>query len=58
MKRRYSRPLSKGTLEDAETTIEELYEWQFDGPFLRDFFGNKPADVRRDVGAIESFYKK
>jgi concanavalin A-like lectin/glucanase superfamily protein len=46
--------LSKGTLEDAETTIEELYEWQFDGPFLRDFFGNKPTGARRDVGAVES----
>ena len=45
--------LSKGTLEDAETTIEELYDWQFDGPFLRDFFGNKPTGARRDVGAIE-----
>ena len=46
--------LSKGTLEDAETTIEELYGWQFDGPFLRDFYGNWPTGVRRDVGAIES----
>ena len=46
--------LAKGTLEDAETTIEELYEWQFNGPFLKDFFGNEPTGKRRDVGAIES----
>ena len=45
--------LSKGTLEDAETTIEELYEWQFNGPFLKDFFGNAPKGAGRDVGAIE-----
>ena len=32
--------ISRGTLKDAETTIDELYKWEFDGPFLRDFFGN------------------
>ncbi len=46
--------LAKGTLKDAETTIEELYQWQFNGPFLKDFFGNEPTGKRRDVGAIES----
>ncbi|MBC9867516.1 MAG: hypothetical protein F7O42_06475 [Opitutae bacterium] len=46
--------LAKGTLEDAETTIEELYEWQFNGPFLKDFFGNAPTGAGRDVGALES----
>ncbi len=29
--------VSRGTLADAETTIEQLYQWEFDGPFLRDF---------------------
>ncbi|MFW6218073.1 MAG: LamG-like jellyroll fold domain-containing protein, partial [Verrucomicrobiota bacterium] len=29
----------RGTLEDSKTSIEELYAWQFDGPFLRDFAG-------------------
>jgi hypothetical protein len=42
----------RGTLADAETTIEELYEWQFNGPFLRDFCGVEPVG-KRDAGAIE-----
>jgi hypothetical protein len=33
--------ISRGILKDAETTIDELYKWEFDGPFLRDFLGNK-----------------
>ncbi|UCF14315.1 MAG: LamG domain-containing protein, partial [Phycisphaerales bacterium] len=41
-----------GTLEDAGTDIDELYAWQFDGPFLRDFMGNEPIG-KRDAGAIE-----
>jgi hypothetical protein len=45
--------ISLGTLVDAKTGIEELYTWQFDGPFLRDFAGNEPAGVRRDAGALE-----
>ncbi|HET6557883.1 MAG TPA: LamG-like jellyroll fold domain-containing protein, partial [Prolixibacteraceae bacterium] len=44
--------LSKGTLADAKTTIEELYKWEFDGPFLYDFAGNKPIG-QRDAGALE-----
>jgi hypothetical protein len=43
----------RGTLADAGTTIEELYAWQFDGPFLRDFAGRGPADGKRDAGALE-----
>jgi concanavalin A-like lectin/glucanase superfamily protein len=43
----------RGTLADARTSIEELYAWQFDGPFLRDFAGQAPAGQRRDAGAIE-----
>ena len=46
--------IALGTLADANTTIEELYAWQFDGPFLRDFAGRKPAGAGRDAGAIES----
>jgi hypothetical protein len=45
--------LAHGTLADADTTIEELYAWEFDGPFLRDFAGRKPAGARRNAGAIE-----
>ncbi|HLN73636.1 MAG TPA: LamG-like jellyroll fold domain-containing protein [Prolixibacteraceae bacterium] len=44
--------ISKGTLADAKTTIEELYKWEFDGPFLYDFAGNSPVG-KRDAGALE-----
>lgn len=44
--------ISKGTLADAKTTIDELYKWEFDGPFLRDFAGNLPIG-KRDAGALE-----
>lgn len=46
--------ISRGTLTDAETTIEELYDWQFNGPFLKDFYGNPIQGQRRDAGAIEA----
>jgi hypothetical protein len=42
----------RGTLADADTDIDELYEWQTNGPFRYDFFG-KPPVGRRDAGAIE-----
>jgi hypothetical protein len=44
--------ISRGNLADAQTTIDELYEWQFNGPMLYDFNGNAP-NGRRDAGAIE-----
>jgi len=44
--------ISKGTLADAKTTIDELYKWEFDGPFLHDFAGSLPIG-KRDAGAIE-----
>jgi hypothetical protein len=44
--------IARGTLADADTTIEELYAWEFDGPHLRDFTGRPPMGVR-DAGAIE-----
>jgi hypothetical protein len=44
--------IAQGTLADAETTIEELYAWEFDGPHLRDFTGRK-ASGPRDAGAID-----
>ncbi len=46
--------IAHGTLEDAHTTIEELYAWEFDGPFLRDFTGRKPSGNKRDAGALEA----
>ena len=44
--------VSRGTMAQAETNIRELYSWEFNGPFLRDFFG-RHAMKKRDVGAIE-----
>ena len=49
--------ISRGTLNDAETTIEELYKWEFDGPFLKDFCGRPVAGKCRDAGAVE-YYKR
>lgn len=43
--------IAHGTLADAETTIEELYAWEFDGPQARDFGGKKAANAR-DAGAV------
>jgi hypothetical protein len=45
--------IALGTLADAKTTIEELYKWQFNGPFLRDWTGRDPAAGKRDAGAID-----
>ena len=37
--------IARGTLADSKTTIEELYAWEFHGPFLYDFTGRqRPAD--------------
>ena len=45
--------VSTGTLAQADTDIDKLYEWQFSGPFLSDIYG-KRSNSRRDVGAVES----
>jgi len=46
--------LARGTLADSKTTIEELYAWEFNGPFLYDFTGRRrPADGGY-AGAIDS----
>ena len=45
--------VSRGTLADAETTIDELYAWEFNGPFLRDFAGKPASGEGRDAGALE-----
>ncbi len=45
--------IARGTLADAKTTIEELYAWEFHGPFLDDFTGReRPADGG-EAGAID-----
>jgi hypothetical protein len=45
--------IALGTLADAKTTIDELYAWQFSGPFLSDWSGRVPSLGKRDAGAIE-----
>ena len=46
--------ITRGTLADAHTTIEELYDWEFHGPFLHDFTGlERPADGGA-AGAIDN----
>lgn len=45
--------ISKGSLYDARTTVDELYTWQTDGPFLYDMTGRAP-EGQRDAGALES----
>jgi len=44
---------ARGTLADSKTTIEELYAWEFNGPFLYDFTGRpRPAEgVGRHEGS-------
>jgi hypothetical protein len=37
--------IALGTLADAKTSIEELYAWEFDGPFLRDFTGRIDKEI-------------
>ncbi|MGF1483940.1 MAG: laminin G domain-containing protein [Opitutales bacterium] len=43
-----------GSLEAAQTSIEELYAWQMNGPQTRDFSGQEPTGRGRDAGAVES----
>ncbi|HOK04835.1 MAG TPA: LamG domain-containing protein [Victivallales bacterium] len=45
--------ISQGSLNDAKTNINELYRWQFYGPFLRDFTGKKVDCEIRSAGAIQ-----
>ncbi|MBN2451261.1 MAG: LamG domain-containing protein [Lentisphaeria bacterium] len=46
--------ISLGTLEEAQTTIEELHAWEFDGPFLRDFAGRMRRPGASAAGAIDA----
>ncbi len=45
--------ISKGNLYDAKTSIDELYTWQTDGPFLYDIKGEAPVG-KRNAGALEA----
>jgi hypothetical protein len=46
--------VARTTLAESKTSIEELYDWEFDGPFLRDFAGKAPTGKCRDAGALEA----
>lgn len=46
--------IARGTLADSKTTIEELYAWEFSGPFLDDFTGQKRSPDKACAGAIAS----
>ena len=47
-----SHELSTEHPETRDRLLAELHAWQFNGPFLYDFAGNKPKG-RRDAGALE-----
>ncbi len=47
--------VARGSLAEAYTTYQELYDWQFGGPQYFDFRG-VPPDGRRDSGALECSY--
>jgi hypothetical protein len=49
--------IARGTLADSKTTIEELYAWEFNGPFLDDFTGRRRAANGGCAGAIDEVAK-
>jgi hypothetical protein len=44
--------IARGSLADSKTTIEELYAWEFNGPFLDDFLGHRRPSDGGCAGAI------
>jgi hypothetical protein len=46
--------ITRSSLAESKTSIEELYDWELDGPFLRDFAGKEPTGKGRDAGAFEA----
>ena len=45
--------IARGTLADSKTTIEELYAWEFNGPFLSDFTGQRRPATGGCAGALD-----
>ncbi len=45
--------IAHGTLADSKTTIEELYAWEFNGPFLYDFTGRARRADGGEAGALD-----
>ena len=46
--------VARGTLADSKTTIEELYAWEFHGPFLCGFTSRERPANGGAAGAIDS----
>lgn len=46
--------IARGTLAEAHTSIEELYDWEFAGPSRGDFFGQVARSGGHDAGAINA----
>jgi hypothetical protein len=46
--------IARGTLADSKTTIDELYQWEFNGPFLDDFTGHRRQASGGYAGAIDA----
>ena len=42
----------RSTLAESKTSIDELYAWEFNGPFLRDYADKSPANAKRDAGTL------
>ncbi|HEX4796563.1 MAG TPA: LamG domain-containing protein [Humisphaera sp.] len=45
--------IARGTLADSRTTIDELFEWEFHGPFLQDFASRPRTADGGYAGAID-----
>jgi hypothetical protein len=45
--------VARASLAESRTSIEELYDWEFDGPFLRDFCGRDIGATPRYAGALQ-----
>jgi hypothetical protein len=45
--------IARGTLADSKTTIDELFDWEFHGPFLSDFTGRARPSDGGFAGAID-----
>jgi len=44
--------VARSSFAESDTSLEELYAWEFDGPAVRDFIGKKVSGPR-DAGAIQ-----
>lgn len=44
--------VAKGSFDDGETSYDELYAWEFDGPGVRDFIWQLVSGAR-DAGALQ-----